>query len=142
MSDIQHCVQIAATADTIYPLIATAQGFSQWWATDIAGLPGAVELGFFKRTTIYRLKLQTDRPPVEAEWACESGEEWIGTRIVFRLETRGAGTLLRFTHGGWQSATDYFVSCNTTWGELMYRLKAAAEGHGRGPLFLADGMTY
>jgi hypothetical protein len=49
---------------------------------------------------------------------------------------------LRFTHGGWRSETDYFLNCNTTWGELMYRLKAAAEGKPRGPLFLASDLAY
>lgn len=44
-------------------------------------------------------------------------------------------SLLRFSHAGWQAETEYFVSCNTTWGELMFRLKAAAEGKNPGPLF-------
>jgi len=30
----------------------------------------------------------------------------------------------------------------TIWGELMYRLKAEAEGKARGPLFTSDGMGY
>ena len=41
-----------------------------------------------------------------------------------------------------QSDADYFVACNTTWGELMLRLKAAAEGKNPGPLFSAVGMAY
>ena len=53
-----------------------------------------------------------------------------------------SGTLLRFTHGGWKSETDYFFNCNTTWGELMYRLKSAAKGKSRGPLFLASDLAY
>jgi len=142
MADIQHAIQIAATPETIYPLIATAKGFGQWWAADISESPSGVELGFFNRTTVYRLRLTVDEPPVHADWICETGAEWSGTHLIFRLEGRGAGTLARFTHGGWQSATDYFVSCTTTWGELMFRLKAAAEGKSRGPLFLAGDMAY
>ena len=115
---------------------------SEWWATDITETDGVVELGFFKRTTIYRLRLELDRPSTQAEWLCESGHEWSGTSIEFLLEPRPGGTLLRFTHGGWEDETDYFTACNTTWGELMYRLKAAAEGKSRGPLFLADALAY
>jgi hypothetical protein len=37
---------------------------------------------------------------------------------------------------------DYFTSCNTTSGELIFRLKAAAEGKPRGPLFLAADLAY
>jgi hypothetical protein len=142
MADIQHSVQIASKPETVYPLIATAKGFGQWWAADITESAGAVELGFFNRATVYRLRLKVDKPPLQAEWLCETGEEWSGTHILFRLEVRGAGTLLRFTHGGWQSETVYFISCNTVWGELMYRLKSAAEGKSRGPLFLAGELAY
>lgn len=99
-------------------------------------------MGFFNRATVYRLKLEVDTPPVHAEWVCESGDEWSGTHIAFRLEARGSGTLLRFTHAGWRSESDYFLSCNTTWGELMFRLKSAAEGQSRGPLFRAGDMAY
>ena len=142
MADIQHAIQIAAAPETIYPLIATAQGFGRWWAADITEAGGLVELGFFKRATVYKLKLEIDKPPVEAEWVCQSGDEWRGTHIIFRVETRGAASLLRFTHAGWRSETDYFTSCNTTWGALMFRLKAAAEGKPSGPLFLANDMSY
>jgi hypothetical protein len=140
--DIQHGIQIGAAPEAIYPLLATANGFKRWWAEDVIETGNAVELGFFKRTTIYRLRLETDRPPLHADWFCDSGKEWSGTHIVFRLDARGANTFLRFTHSGWQSETEYFVSCNTTWGELMFRLKAAAEGKSRGPLFLADQLAY
>jgi hypothetical protein len=82
------------------------------------------------------------KPPVEAEWVCETGNEWSGTHIRFRLESRAPGTVVHFTHSGWASETGYFISCNTTWGKLMFRLKAAAEREPRGPLFLANELAY
>lgn len=142
MFNIQHCIQIASKPETVYPLIARAAGFTHWWAADVTDSADSVELGFFNRSTVYRLKIEIDEPPAHAEWVCETGDEWSGTHVVFRLEARGPGTLLRFTHAGWRSDTDYFVSCNTTWGELMFRLKAAAEGRSRGPLFLSGDMAY
>ena len=147
MPDIQHAIQIASNPETIYPLVATAEGFSRWWAADVTESAGAVELGFFNRSTLYRLRLILDSPPSDdspghANWLCETGAEWSGTHLVFHLEARGAATFLRFTHGGWASETDYFTSCTTTWGELMYRLKSAAEGTSRGPLFLSNALAY
>jgi uncharacterized protein YndB with AHSA1/START domain len=142
MADIQHSIQIAAKPEAVYPLCATAKGFGQWWAEDITESAHTVDLGFFNRATVYRLKLEAAQPPVHAEWVCESGDEWSGTRIAFRLEARDSGAVLRFTHGGWRSESDYFLSCNTTWGELMFRLKSAAEGKSRGPLFRASDMAY
>jgi uncharacterized protein YndB with AHSA1/START domain len=142
MADIKHAIQIAAKPETIYPLVATAQGLGRWWAADITESAGTVDLGFFNRATVYKLKLEIDRPPAQAEWLCQSGDEWGGTHILFRIEAHGAGCLLRFTHAGWRTETDYFTSCNTTWGQLMFRLKAAAEGKSSGPLFLANDMAY
>jgi uncharacterized protein YndB with AHSA1/START domain len=142
MADILHSIQISAPADAIYPLISTAKGLAEWWAADVTETGGAVELGFFNRQTVYRLRAQVNQRPSQFEWACETGKEWAGTRLIFKLEPAGRGTLVRFTHAGWQSATDYFVSCTTTWGELMFRLKSAAEGKSRGPLFLPSSLAY
>jgi uncharacterized protein YndB with AHSA1/START domain len=142
MADILHSLQISAPSAAVYPLASTSAGLAQWWTADVTEPDGAVELGFFNRQTVYRLKQQANHPPDRAEWLCETGQEWSGTRLLFQLESRDHGTLLRFTHAGWQSATDYFVSCNTVWGELMFRLKAAAEGKSPGPLFLPDSLAY
>jgi uncharacterized protein YndB with AHSA1/START domain len=142
MADLEHGIQIAAARESIFPLFATGKGFAQWWAADITESDGAVSLGFFQRSTVYRVKLVREKAPLEADWLCESGYEWSGTHLIFRLEPGASGTLLRFSHAGWQSATPYFINCNTTWGELMYRLKAAAEGKTPGPLFLPESLAY
>ena len=141
MPNIQHVIQIAARPQAIYPLVATAMGFGQWWATDITESGGTVELGFFNRATLYRLHLHHEKPPVHAEWVCETGDEWNSTRIIFQLEETKSGTQLRFSHADWRAQSDYFLSCNTTWGTLMFRLKAAAEGKNPGPLFSREGMS-
>ena len=142
MSDILHSIPIAAPPETVFPLVATAQGLARWWAEDVSESDGAVELGFFKRQTSYRFRPQGHQAPRHAEWLCETGQEWSGTRLVFDLEPSAAGTLLRFTHADWRAATPYFTSCNTVWGELMFRLRSEAEGKPRGPLFLRESLAY
>ena len=144
MADMRHSITIDAPPENVYPLISSAAGLSQWWAEDANEntSSGAVELGFFERTTVYRLRLLVAKPPLNAEWVCESGKEWIGTSLIFHLQPGASGTLLRFTHANWLDESEYFVSCTTTWGELMFRLKAAAEGKSRGPLFLAKSLAY
>lgn len=142
MADIRHAILIDAAPDAIHDLVASGAGFSRWWATDIASGPsGTTDLGFFNRSTVYSLKPLCNEP-LDVRWRCESGQEWVGTELRFRLTPKGKQTQLHFWHAGWQSETDYFISCNTTWGELMFRLKAAAEGHEKGPLFAANGMAY
>jgi uncharacterized protein YndB with AHSA1/START domain len=145
MPDIRHQIEIGAAPEAVYPLVSSAAGFAQWWAADVRDIADptpAVELGFFGRKTIYRLRPQTFLPPSQAAWHCETGQEWSGTQLSFILSRQAQGTVLRFSHAAWQKETDYYVSCNTTWGALLFRLKAAAEGRRPGPLFTADALAY
>ena len=103
---------------------------------------GRADLGFFKRSTIYRLQPVRSVAPSAAEWRCLGEGEWTGTRLVFELTKNDGNTRLRFTHADWKSETDYFIDCTATWGELMYRLKVTAEGKTPGPLFSAEGLAY
>jgi len=124
MADIKHAIQISAKPEQIYALVASAKGLGQWWATDITEPDGTAELGFFNRATVYRLRPTLQQPPAQAEWVCESGDEWRGTRIGFHLEATNAGTQVRFAHAGWQAESDYFRSCNTTWGVVDVPIKS------------------
>lgn len=142
MPDIKHAILIDAPTERVFPLVSSAQGFRQWWAADVMENGEEVDLGFFNRTTLYSLKPVCLTAPEAAEWFCQTGKEWEGTKLLFELSTRDKQTALRFTHAGWQAETDYFISCTTTWGELMFRIKSAAEGKKPGPLFTADGLAY
>jgi hypothetical protein len=144
MPDIKHLIQIDAAPTVVHPLVASAKGFMHWWASDVteAHKTGDVELGFFNRSTMYGLRPIQIAAPRGAHWLCQSGKEWSGTRLLFDLAEQKGQTLLRFTHANWQAETDYMVMCITTWGELMYRLKAPAEGKKPEPLFSKTGMAY
>jgi hypothetical protein len=142
MPDIHHSISIAAPIDIVGKLISTGEGLQQWWAEDVdRGADGSVSLSFFNRTTIYRLRL-LENSAGRVAWRCETGKEWQDTELVFSLAAAPAGILLDFVHGKWREVTPYFVSCNTTWGGLMFRLKSTAEGRQPGPLFLRDSLAY
>ena len=143
MPDIRHAILIDAPMEKIFALVSTGSGLSQWWAQDVTE-DGAnvVELGFFRRATIYRLNKTHEALPTKVEWLCETGKEWTGTTLVFELSLNEGRTLVRFAHEDWASETDYFTSCNTVWGGLMFRLKAAGEGRAPGPLFTPNGMAH
>lgn len=143
MPDIRHLIQVAAPPDALFPLVASGEGFKRWWAEDVEqGAAGLVTLGFFGRKTVYALRPETMFRPSRASWLCDSGDEWKDTHLVFAIRRKDGETILEFTHANWREASQYFTLCNTTWGELMYRLKAAAEGKQPGPLFLKDALAY
>jgi len=141
MADIKHAIPIAAPVERVHSLVATAAGLSQWWADDVEESGGKITLGFMNRATVYRLR-PISIAPTQVEWECESGKEWSGTRLRFSLQAQDGKTLVRFAHLDWEAETDYFISCNTTWGELMFRLKSAAETQNARPLFSVAGMAY
>ena len=142
MADINHMIRIAAPVERVAALVGTADGFTRWWAEDVTSPPdGTVSLGFFNRQTIYVLR-PVEHGPNRIVWRVESGHEWAGSDIRFDLAADKSATVLRFSHANWRAVTDYFTSCNTTWGELMFRIAADAEGHGRGPLFKRESLGY
>jgi len=142
MPDIRHSIQIGAPAETVRSLVAGPSGLQQWWAEDVTReSDGVLSLGFFKRATIYRLRL-IQNEPTSVVWKCETGDEWRETSLAFALTPARSGVGLEFAHAGWKDTTPYFISCNTTWGGLMFRLRAAAEGKRPGPLFSRDALAY
>src|SRR5579872_862717 len=116
MADIHHSIVINASIDAVRALVATSEGLRQWWAEDVEPQPdGTVVLGFFNRSTIYRLRpLETSAG--RTSWRCETGKEWEGTDLVFTIQPQAKGVVLDFVHANWRDATPYFVSCTTTWG--------------------------
>jgi hypothetical protein len=144
MPDIKHSVSIGAEPHVVYPLVASGEGLAKWWASDVTEeKPGGnADLGFFKRATVYGLKPIQLVAPRQEHWLCHTEKEWSGARFLFDFASDAKNILLRFTHADCQAETDYFVSYTTAWGELMFRIKARAEGHTRGALFLANSQAY
>src|SRR5262245_21349594 len=133
MPDLHHSIPIAASLDRVAALVSTPEGLREWWAEDVESTPdGKATLGFFTRSTIYRLR-PVERTGQRMVWRCETGQEWQDTDLVFTVRPQGSGVVLDFVHANWPEATPYFTSCNTTWGGLMFRLRAAAEGKAPGP---------
>jgi hypothetical protein len=161
MADIVHGITVCTRPGVVFPLVSTGAGFRRWWARDVRETPdGATELGFCESSTIYRLHptiRETNRrvvwqcvyrlrplvrePASRMHWRCETGREWEGTRLVFELEPCGPTTFVHFRHADWPEETRHFVTCNTMWGELLFRLKDSAEGKEPGPLFPKDGLA-
>jgi len=80
--------------------------------------------------------MSTDKlePGKRLVWSCHGDQpEWAGTVLIWDLSPEGGGTTLRFTQSGWKAASEMYAMCNSTWGELMYRLKDYVEGRNPEP---------
>lgn len=103
-------IDLAAPPSRVYEALATAAGVTSWWtegtfAEEVGGV-GRLDFG------VGWTELRVDKlvPAREVEWSVvgqsiehfDPTDEWVGTRISFRLEPLddGARTHLTFVHHG------------------------------------------
>ena len=132
MPEIFHDLPIKAPLERVFRAVSTPQGLDTWWTKLSAGKPkeGAeYELSFGPE---YDWRASVTRCVPNSEFELEmvrADGDWIGTRVGFRLEPRGAVTWVRFCHTGWPSPNEHFrISCNC-WAMYLRVLRRSLE-HG------------
>jgi uncharacterized protein YndB with AHSA1/START domain len=143
MPDSNHEIAIRADAAKVLAAWTTHDGLVAWWTARarVAGAVGETHVFEFDGGTVqFHFRIDALAPD-HVRWTGVAGDrmpgEWIGTTIDARIAPLAdGGTRLRFTHGNWASGDGAYAMCNTTWGELVYRLRDWCEGKGRGPLFV------
>ena len=137
MAELKHQIPIDAAPEKVYAALVTQDGLRGWWTADTKAdekVGGKAEFGFDKRGIVFRMNIEKLEPGKQVVWSCHGDHpEWNGTRLSWQLTPQDGGTTLRFTQSGWEAITDCCASCNSTWGELMYRLKDYVEGRNPGP---------
>ncbi len=126
---IKHKLTLKATADKVFDALTTQEGLQNWWAKQTVAKPA---IGFVNEFTFGSVKNEMEitrlTPGREVAWkVLASSDEWVNTTLSFQLETKEDKTILRFTHDGWKSATDFYAECNYAWGKFMTSLKAYCE---------------
>jgi len=142
MHDLLHSIGVKATPEAVLKAISTSEGLSSWWTASSSASPtvGHVNVFRFGDTTAFHCRVDR-HVDTGVHWTCIDAEkvppEWVGTTLTFDLSAHDGGTRIDFAHRGWQRTDGDLPVCNTTWGELMHRLKDDVEGNPRGPLFAA-----
>jgi uncharacterized protein YndB with AHSA1/START domain len=137
MAELRHQIEIDAPAKRVFDAVGTEAGFRGWWTADArveerAG--GRAEFGFENRQMIFRMTIEQFEPGKRVLMRCSGDHpDWSGTTLTWEVVEQDGPSVLRFTHSGWKSVGDYFANCNSTWGELMYRLRDYVEGRKPGP---------
>jgi len=130
MVEILHYVQIHASPSEVFKAITEEESLKAWWTPQTTAKPEVDSIATFDFGERYHnemkvIVLEADK---KIEWLCIEGEvQWIGTVFLFDLESKGERTILRFRHGNWREATDYFAECNYHWGYYLRSLKMYCE---------------
>ena len=143
MPDILHQITVKAAPDAVFAAVTTAEGLRSWWTQSSRAEPreGSVSVfGFVGGSVEFHFRVDELADNKRAAWTCVAApkvpDEWVDTRVTFNLEpTDDGGTVVGFSHTGWESVEGAYAQCNTVWGELMHRLRDYVEGNPRGPYF-------
>jgi uncharacterized protein YndB with AHSA1/START domain len=143
MNHYRQTVLIEAPPEDVYAALTTQEGVRGWWTLD-CDVPTAVGQTIRIRfgTTYKDLRIERLEPQREVQWACTAAcldveqlarkDEWLGTRIFFRLRGSGKATQLELEHFGLVPQFECFDLCSAGWREFMASLKLFAEtGMGR-----------
>ncbi len=134
MAEIRHRVGIQGRARDIYRLLTTDAGLSQWWTTDTCGAGDIGSVIYFRfgndGPRFEVIELLTDRL-VRWRHHGEMPDAWMGTEILFELESQDKQTIVNFSHNNWRQANEFLAHCSTKWGVFMMSLKSSIET-GRG----------
>ena len=130
MPDIRHRVRIAAPQERVYQDLTTKDGFTRWWtrAGGEEGTGGKLEF-FFGEPEPGLIVEVTEQTFSHIVLHCLEGPpEWVGTDLNFRLSpTSDGGTVVLFSHEGWQEPVEFMYHCSTKWASFLFSLKQLLE---------------
>jgi uncharacterized protein YndB with AHSA1/START domain len=130
MVSILHEFTIKAAASRIFECMTTPPGLDQWWTQYSSGEPGLgaqYSLGFGPeydweaRVTQYVKNQEFELELVEA------ADDWLGTRVGFRLLSLGDHTQVSFRHTGWKEETHHFGTSSFCWAMYLRVLRRYIE---------------
>jgi len=138
MKKIIHFLNINKPANQVFEAIATAEGLSNWWSTQVTseGKIGGIIDFTFRDDFNPDMKITSMTPSRELKWKCIAGhEKWQDNEFTFEMNEHNGITQLKFTqlYAKELSDEDYGIY-NFNWGYYLYSLKEFCE-KGRGKPF-------
>ncbi|MGQ0642405.1 MAG: SRPBCC family protein [Gemmatimonadaceae bacterium] len=130
MADILHDFPIHAPAADVFRAISTPEGLEHWWTKRSSGTPvvgGSFELQFGPAYEWRARVLQCDPLLAFELEMTEADQDWLGTRVGFRLESGDGVTLVRFHHTGWPESNDHHRTSCYCWAMYLRVLKRNLE---------------
>ena len=130
MADIHHRVCIKSSSEAVYEALTTNAGLSKWWTNDVSGagdIGSTIEFRFNGGGPDFIVTGLIPNKKVCWQHSGSVPEPWIGTEILFLLDTDKEQTFVRFTHSGWKESSDFMAHCSTKWAVFLISLKDSLE---------------
>lgn len=120
MPDILHRVIIEALPAQVFSALTTQQGLSDWW-TRAAISPDNIVSFMFGPNGEHVVKMAVEQlvPDKKVVWRCVEGP-WVDIgEFVYDIIEDERGSVVLFSHTGWQKADDFYRHCNSKWGFFL-----------------------
>ncbi|MBM3114891.1 SRPBCC family protein [Jeongeupia naejangsanensis] len=137
MNDYNQSLVLAAMPADVYAALTTSAGLRGWWTVDSDADPADTvgsELRFRFGSHYMHMRIEQLTPSAEVHWYCTAAftdvdaftrkDEWVGTRIKFRLAATGDGqTRLDFVHLGLVPEFECYDLCQNGWQHFLTSLQ-------------------
>lgn len=144
MSHYQRSLVLDATPQVVYAALTTTFGLRGWWSEEcVAESDVGGTLRFRFGPNWKTMRIEHLAPGREVRWLCTAAymaafpgrQEWVGTRMVFRLAPEGeCRTRLAFEHLGLEPALECYELCSGGWDYFLGSLQQFTDT-GRGTPF-------
>src|SRR5262245_36724248 len=141
---IIHSFAIKASREAVYAALATRDGLTRWWTTDVRGESAQGKTLSFRFANVFKPEMRVDTLQAKrlVSWTCVGGEkDWADNTFTFDLSDEGETTRLLFRQEYARELDDEtYGQFNHNWGYYLERLKSLCET-GAGKPFRAPNAT-
>jgi hypothetical protein len=145
MNDYQKSFTVNKPVSEVYAAIT--EHISDWWSNDLTGTAAhagdSFTISFGKTQKTFDIIEATQNEPVV--WKCvkayinnpslQNKAEWVGTKMIWTLNTVGQSTTLTFLHEGLNQSFECYKLCEAGWDMFLASLQAYL-ATGKGSPFL------
>jgi len=99
MQKIIHYLAIKSPIEKVYDAVATIEGLSNWWSTNIIGSEKQGNIINFQFIPVFNpnMKITSLKRPHEVKWTCISGHDlWQDNKFTFEFSEDESSTKLKF----------------------------------------------
>ncbi len=126
MSSIYHDFTINASKEKVFDAIANPIHLNNWWTLRSSGTPVLKSEYNLNFTDEYNWFCKVSKIEKNKSFYLSmtvSSEDWKPTTFGFDLEETKNGTLVKFSHVGWQECNSEFRNSSFCWAILLNGLK-------------------
>jgi uncharacterized protein YndB with AHSA1/START domain len=131
MYTIENHIDIHATPANIFAALTTKEGVATWWTDDCDVSASEATYRFAKpdrdRESTWRVDERTGSRVAMTCIREVNTPDWLGTKLSFALEPRGAITRVSLVHAGYRDKNEMYEQCTAGWAYFLGSLKKLLE---------------